>query len=278
MAACFRASSLRAGQVTAFFFFVAVGSWLAGVLGSTPPLASAQTCGTQQKQWVYVTSTLAAYGFDGYLRHPSNSLQNPNCNFFAHFLAVHNSSGSKWVQVGLTIGVLPSPPDGPGGVPTTYKIYSDGVNHCGSYNLVNHGDPSGANRSYYINYFGQSGSDGCGSWAKYAIRKNDWFTSPIWYRYIDVASPKWTAEHEVLRQTSDPWQDNGQPWWGHETATTWPVSFGLHWYDYPSGTWNTWNSAGSGPGYISQPGGLTQQYSWCVDSFWRAHRAKKGSC
>jgi hypothetical protein len=271
------AGGLRAAQIFVFLISVAAGGLLATAI-LPPQGADAGSCsGSPQKQWVFRQSSLAAYGIDGYLRHPSGAISDPSCNFLAHFIAVFNSSGTKWVQVGLTIGVLPSPPDGPGGAPTTYKIYSDGINHCGTYNLVNHGDPTSSNRPYYISYSGQSGTDGCGSWAKFNIRKDSWLNQPIWYRYIDVASGPWIAENEALKD-STAWPDTGQPWWGHESATTWPLAYGLAWYNYSAGTWNEWTSTQGGTtGYISDPSGQTQQYRWCVDSVNRAHHALKGA-
>jgi hypothetical protein len=92
-----------------------------------------------------------------------------------------------------------------------------------------------------------------------------------------VASGPWIAENEALKD-STAWPDTGQPWWGHESATTWPLAYGLAWYNYSAGTWNEWTSTQGGTtGYISDPSGQTQQYRWCVDSVNRAHHALKGA-
>lgn len=109
------------------------------------------------------------------------------------------------------------------------------------------------------------------------LGKDDWFSQPIWYRYLDVASPWWMAENEVLRQTAT-WPSNGDAWWGHQTAGSWPLSYGLAWYNQPVGTWNEWtNTQGGGAGYVSDPAGQVKKYMWCVDSPQRAHHARKGT-
>lgn len=254
----------------ALFCLATVLSMLANAV-LDPRVTEATTCSNPQKQWVWREPSLAAYGIDAYLHHPSGTLSDPDCNFLAHFISQSGTSG-RWVQVGLTIGPLPT-----GGYVTTYKIYSDGVDHCGAYNFVNHGSPTSSNQAYYINYTGSSGSDGCGSWYKFDIRKDDWYNQPIWYRYNNVSNQIWVAENEALKQTST-WPDTGQAWWGHETSSSWPLAYGLAWYDYSGGTWNEWTSTQGGTSYYSSdPNGQSQQYRWCVDSINRAHHSLKGA-
>jgi hypothetical protein len=163
-----------------FIVAVTAGAMVARIVPtpSTDSAKAAACSGSASRQYVWSRSSLAAYGVDGYLRHPSGSLVDPDCSFLAHFFAVADpgSPVGAWVQVGLTVGVLPNPP---GGVPTTYKIYSDGVNNCGTYNLVNHGNPTASNRAYYLSYTGTTGTSCNTTFYQYAIRKDDWYNQPI---------------------------------------------------------------------------------------------------
>jgi hypothetical protein len=146
--------AVRPSRALLIIVFVAAmlgGLALGRALSGAPEAAAGSCTGDFVRQWAWRESSLQAYGVDGYVRHPGGSLADPDCSFLAHYIAVADRAspvGSN-VQVGLTIGVLPNPP---GGVPTTYKIYSDGVNNCDTYSLANHGSPTASNAPYYLSY------------------------------------------------------------------------------------------------------------------------------
>lgn len=272
----------------AVFSLAAFAGFGLGPLVPGPSQARAVACGQAQKRWNFAQSTTAAYGIDGYITRPAtNQLSDPTCNFLAHFIGLAgvypDGSGGvidsgQWVQVGLTIGFLPPPPDGPGGSATTYVVYTDGINDCLTYDLKTHGAPSAVNAAYYINYTGVSGFDTiCATnWYQYAIRKGSFGSQPFYYRYMGTANGIWVAENEVLKQ-GIVWEYTGPVRWGHDAAGGTPAGYGMAWYNVTGGTWNEWAplSFGTGPIVDSDPFGQPAQYKYCrtLSASWRAGKA-----
>ena len=268
--------AVRRVSTLALFMLALLLGVVAGSAWHTADVDAASCSGGASRQYAWRQSTLQAYGVDGYLRHPTGSLSDPDCSFLAHFLSLTDPSSpvGSWVQVGLTIGVLPTPP---GGVPTTYKIYSDGVNNCETYSLANHGNPSSSNAPYYVSYTGETGTSCSTTWYRYAVRKDSFGNQPIWYRLIDSADGVWVAQNEAYKRANvSAWPDTGEAWWGHQTSSTWPLGYGLAWYNYGAGTWNEWTSSQGGTTYYDPTIG-SNEYRWCVDSVNRAQHSLKGA-
>jgi hypothetical protein len=259
-----------------------VAAFLIGVfLGSsgfpfsfTPEQASATHCGSSEQSRKYVAqfSTLAAYGIDGYIGYVPGTLLYPECDKIANFFnVVQNNSNTStgWVQAGVRIGALTHSTHN-----ATYQVYSEEMTGCGTYSRHLHGTPPANNSAYYVSYTGNT-STRCGAiYYQYAIRVGSWYNAPISYRYLNVASPQWSAQTELgTSKVPAYWEWTGNVTFGHPSTS---LANGMAWYNYPAGTRNEWSSSTGATAWNNWPNSPPIRY--CSDVAYRAFRSQWSLC
>jgi len=268
--------SLSNGVKRAFLVAACVAGFALGLLGfpsaGGPTPAHALACGasTQSRAYVAQLSTVAAYGIDGFIGYTPGSLFYPQCDKISLFFNVqqsNSSSGIPWVQAGVRIGYLTE-----GYYNTTYQAYSE-QNNC-LYSRATYGTPTTSNALYYISYTGNSATVCSVTFYEYAIRRDDWFNSPIAYRYLNVPSPQWSAQTE-LGTTRSPsyWEWTGNPTYGAPSSD---LSHGMAWYNQPVNSWNEWSFSTGATSHQTYP--ATPPISYCLNVAYRAFTSKWGIC
>lgn len=256
---------------------VFISAFAVGLLGCSALLrqdhAAAAGCGITNRNYQEEDSVPAAYGLDGYIMKPPGTIASPQCDSDSNWFGI-NGSGGNFAAIGVTIGITQT------GYLSTYHAYSDGVNVCGTYHFEDLQTPPAANTAYYVQVNSLTSTVVCGTSAwSFAYRIGSVFNTPVGYRTINVSNGPLTADREVVK-TSSSWPNPGTAYWGHQTTTTFPLAYGLAWFDYPSGqTWNEWSaSVTTNINHYEFPSGIAQNYTFCGDSSYRAfHVVKVGT-
>ncbi len=213
---------------------------LAGFVGAGQLLSNhafAVTCPnpSQQLNYGYQNSTLAAYGVDGYVENGASTLGNPDCDKIVAWIGVAKQSdpNNNNIQTGSRIGY------GSSGTQYSREIYVEKTDPCLGHTHTVFGAPPSWNYPYYVTYDGVAWNFGCGYGTsyEYAIRKGDWYSAPFLWGYLSVASPIWAAKAEYGTRDYS-FDTTGIHKFGNPTS----LPYGLSWYNQPVDTWNSWTS------------------------------------
>ncbi len=263
---------MRRGLVITGLFLLSLAVGFAVWPGSAQHSAHAAGCGTTQRNYRFQRTTPAAYGVDGYILYPSGSLVAPSCDTDADWIGV-DGPGVQFAAIGATAGLTSYGPW------SSYHAYSDGYNACLVYHLEDYGSPPAPNTAYYVHVDSLNSFTGCGINYLFDYKVGDFYNAPVGYRALSVSNGTFEADREVIK-TSGTWPNPGTSYYGHQTTTTYPLAFGLSWYDYPGGqSWHEWNASVITSVLSSTyPGGTSQNYTYCSDVSYRAfHVVKNGT-
>lgn len=83
-----------------------------------------------------------------------------------------------------------------------------------------------------------------------AVRNGSVYSPPVFYTVLYASNGHWSAQYEAFtRHYGTPlWESSGTAYWGLPYTD---LGYGMHWYNQPTGQWNTWTSAPGCNAYTS---------------------------
>lgn len=200
-----------------------------------------------QFRYSTVSSSLAAYGIDGYIAYSNGALTDPACDHLNYDLTLFNQDATPpgWVQAGVAVGLFNT-------VYTTWRSYAEQTDCYYEFFHTTNSPPG--NQAYYIQYTGDPPYICPYGGGRYvypvAVRNGSVYSPPVFYTVLYASNGHWSAQYEAFtRHYGTPlWESSGTAYWGLPYTD---LGYGMHWYNQPTGQWNTWTSAPGCNAYTS---------------------------